>query len=205
MLPGSRLVLRKRGVFIIYTLGVWFPLQKKALLMLHATNAVRLYGGEEIRSRDSMYAREGEIMDSYEQQIDRSKMDKDDMSLDSRLLFREKIWKIISGLQRVCHDPGCERIKECPENHQVCKEKLDIQTAMAWMLAGTLIDVMGEGLSYHRFTMRDVQSISFFCVAVMELHRHSPWIRRDVYEEIEDARTFIHYFRIGPMDMIGVY
>ena len=39
-------------------------------------------------------------------------------------------------LRKYAHSPDCSHYMECPSQHNACKEKLGLDTALAWGLAG---------------------------------------------------------------------
>jgi len=39
------------------------------------------------------------------------------------------------NLRLYCHGHGCKKLEECPRLHKECAEKLGIDTAVAWILA----------------------------------------------------------------------
>ena len=45
----------------------------------------------------------------------------------------EEMQELKEKLRTYCHHQECEQIDECPENHLLCKNQLDLDTAIAWI------------------------------------------------------------------------
>ena len=41
-------------------------------------------------------------------------------------------------LRKYCHNKDCSYIYDCPENHKKCKDKLGLNTSIAWIIANKL-------------------------------------------------------------------
>lgn len=50
----------------------------------------------------------------------------------------EEVTKAIQALQQYSHNPECPNYTECPTDHDSCRGKLGLDTAMAWELAREL-------------------------------------------------------------------
>jgi len=48
--------------------------------------------------------------------------------------YFEFLSEIKLELMEYCHHPECTAIHECPRDHEICKETLDLDTAIAWQL-----------------------------------------------------------------------
>lgn len=49
--------------------------------------------------------------------------------------FFSKFYDYETSLRTLCHHKDCNKIRECPEGHSKCKNKLNIITAIAWEMA----------------------------------------------------------------------
>ncbi len=51
---------------------------------------------------------------------------------------KAKVREIERRLRAYCHVEGCLEVYDCPEYHEKCKEKLDLDTSLAWQMAECL-------------------------------------------------------------------
>ena len=51
-------------------------------------------------------------------------------------------------LMEYCHHPDCTEITECPRDHEICRETLDLDTAIAWQLVREI-----KTMSYNTYVM----------------------------------------------------
>ena len=45
----------------------------------------------------------------------------------------EEMQELKEKLRAYCHHQECRQINECPEDHPLCKDQLDLDTAVAWI------------------------------------------------------------------------
>lgn len=89
---------------------------------------------------------------------------------------------MVNELQRMCHASDCTAIHECPMTHDKCKTKLDIQTAMAWILANFLTyfcncrsqDAAKSDISIHAMVA--------FAMQAQAQHQQDSWFRKDIFQ-----------------------
>ena len=56
-------------------------------------------------------------------------------------MIKEKLIKQREKLLQYCHDETCNNIYTCPWEHEKCKKKLDLDTAIAWMVGYMIFQI----------------------------------------------------------------
>jgi len=85
-----------------------------------------------------------------------------EVQLDHLEFYREK-------LVEYCHSKDCTKLMECPEQHEKCKEKLGLDTAIAWELC---------------------RHITKYIATVDQLFYYNQLVKETMFESLYIATTF---------------
>jgi len=82
---------------------------------------------------------------------------------------REMLEKIKEEFLKYCHHENCLFPEQCPKRHPKCKEKLGLDTAVAWRAAQNIIFLLSEERTSYRTIQTYLTHINEL-YAVITLH-----------------------------------
>ena len=91
-------------------------------------------------------------------------------------------------LRKYCHVKECDRIYDCPANHEECAKKVGLDTAIAWQLAHRVRVILNcLGISREQ-TLLLVEK----CVPVVDAFRSVVTLHRTPFLRLEDLIAETH-------------
>ncbi|RLG42601.1 MAG: hypothetical protein DRO05_00560 [Thermoproteota archaeon] len=81
--------------------------------------------------------------------------------------IKEELIKQREKLIQYCHDEECDSIYTCPQGHEKCKKKLDLDTAIAWVAGHILSSAPYQTPE----TLRDNFHTLLYLYEVVRLHK----------------------------------
>jgi len=94
-----------------------------------------------------------------------------EVQLDHLEFYREK-------LVEYCHSEDCTKLSECPEQHEKCKEKLGLDTAIAWELhiyISKYISTVNRPSYYNKLVkermFKSLYIATSFAIDIVRLHK----------------------------------
>jgi hypothetical protein len=115
----------------------------------------------------------------------------------------QNLQKWMNRLAEYCHNPECDNIEDCPEDHPNCQKRLGLNTAIAWIARDSLqryhnrrflgkLDFYGD--LFKRHDTRDYLERSYLMISVLlqavGLHRKTyPDLHEMLFDILKDLIT----------------
>ena len=74
--------------------------------------------------------------------------------MDTKEIY-EELRDMEGRLRKMCHHPQCEKPRECPRKHMECTELLGLNTAIAWMTADIINDIITYADTEAKYSIAD--------------------------------------------------
>ena len=91
-------------------------------------------------------------------------------------------------LKAMCHHPDCTDHDGCPKTHNPCGKRLDMQTAIAWMLSDKLQGYVSGKIPYD-----EIERLANFCFQTLGQHQEATWFREDIFGLIDWLDVKLRY------------
>jgi len=108
-----------------------------------------------------------------------------------------KLEKYKDRLQKYCHGDHCKAPQECPQEHEQCKAKLGLDTAVAWILCGRIRQYLttmyqnqySQSETKRAFTF--LYNSTIFAIDTIGLHNPKYEALFDILYELHEELSYI--------------